>query len=50
MEELSAFAQAINIGSEWPIPLWQQLQAMEIAFAVEHFLTQGGPSATEEKK
>lgn len=34
-EELIAFAKAIRNGGEWPIPLWQQTQAMEIAFQVE---------------
>lgn len=34
-EELSAFAAAISGETEWPIPLWQQLQAMRIAFAVQ---------------
>jgi predicted dehydrogenase len=34
-EELSAFAAAITGKFEWPIPLWQQLQAMQIAFSVE---------------
>lgn len=34
-EELIAFAKAIRQGGEWPIPLWQQVQAMEIAFQVE---------------
>lgn len=34
-EELLAFGQAISKGSELPIPLWQQVQAMNIAFAVE---------------
>lgn len=36
--ELRAFGEAIRDGGPWPIPLWQQLQAMEIAFAVERFL------------
>lgn len=35
LEELRAFAQAIKTGGEWPIPLWQQIQAMEISFRVE---------------
>ena len=36
LEEIKAFADAIKSGlAESPIPLWQQLQAMEIAFAVE---------------
>jgi predicted dehydrogenase len=37
-EELEMFAKAIRHGGEWPIPLWQQCQAMEIAFAVEEQL------------
>ena len=31
----SPFADAIKSGGEWPIPLWQQIEAMRIAFAVE---------------
>ncbi|PIQ97619.1 MAG: oxidoreductase [Nitrospinae bacterium CG11_big_fil_rev_8_21_14_0_20_56_8] len=39
-EELEAFARAVQQGGEWPIPLWQQLQAMQIAFQVQkHLLT-----------
>lgn len=34
-EELLAFAKAIKGLAEWPIPLWQQLQATSISFAVE---------------
>jgi predicted dehydrogenase/threonine dehydrogenase-like Zn-dependent dehydrogenase len=37
-EELLALASAIHSGGPWPSPLWQQVQAMEIAFAVEPFL------------
>jgi len=37
-EELQDLAKAIRQGGEWPNPLWQQLQAMEIAFAVEKML------------
>jgi len=33
--ELAAFAGAIKTGGVWPIPLWQQVQATEMAFAVE---------------
>lgn len=33
--ELIAFARAIKGGGDWPIPLWQQIQATEIALAVE---------------
>jgi predicted dehydrogenase len=34
-EELRAFHAAVKGDGEWPIPLWQQLQSAEIAFAVE---------------
>jgi predicted dehydrogenase/threonine dehydrogenase-like Zn-dependent dehydrogenase len=34
-EELQAFAAAVRGDSEWPIPLWQQLQAMRVAFQVQ---------------
>lgn len=34
--ELVAFADAIQGHGDWPIPLWEQCQAMEIALAVEH--------------
>jgi len=34
-EELEAFADAVRTGGAWPIPLWQQLEAMRMAFAVE---------------
>ena len=37
-EELVAFAQAIQNGGSWPIPLWQQLQATRISFEVEQYL------------
>jgi predicted dehydrogenase/threonine dehydrogenase-like Zn-dependent dehydrogenase len=36
-EELQAFAAGIRDG-EWPIPLWQQLQATEIALTVDRKL------------
>ncbi|MBI5420540.1 MAG: bi-domain-containing oxidoreductase [Deltaproteobacteria bacterium] len=42
-EELAAFARAIWEGGEWPIPLWQQVQATEIAFSVEDSLFPGCP-------
>lgn len=35
-EELEAFALAIQRGGTWPIPLWQQVQATEIAILVEN--------------
>lgn len=37
-EELKAFAQCIRQGGEWPIPLWEQIQATDISFQVEKFL------------
>jgi len=37
-EVLLAFGETIRRGGEWPIPLWQQIQAMEIAFSVEQQL------------
>ncbi len=36
--EMVAFARAVREGGEWPIPLWQQVQAMRIAFDVEDAL------------
>lgn len=40
--ELTAFAVAIKNNEEWPIPLWQQVQAMEIAYKIEgRFLNHG---------
>ncbi|MEM7174695.1 MAG: bi-domain-containing oxidoreductase [Chlamydiota bacterium] len=38
-EELAAFAATIQLATEWPIPLWQQVQATEISFTVEKQLT-----------
>ncbi len=35
LAERRAFAEAIRGGGAWPIPFWQQQQAMQIAFAVE---------------
>lgn len=37
-EELVAFADAIQGKAGWPIPMWQQLQAMRMAFAVQRVL------------
>ena len=36
--ELELFAESIQNGGEWPIPLWQQIQATEISFKVETLL------------
>lgn len=37
-EELEHFADAVQKGGDWPMPLWQQLETMEIAFRVEDCL------------
>jgi predicted dehydrogenase/threonine dehydrogenase-like Zn-dependent dehydrogenase len=34
-EELKAFVEATGTGGEWPIPLWEQIQASRIALEVE---------------
>ena len=39
--ELEALVRAISHGGDWPIPLWQQLQATEIALQVQAALTDG---------
>ena len=39
IEEMKAFGEAILNGGEWPIPLWQQVQATKIAFEVEKQIT-----------
>lgn len=41
-EELVAFGDAIKNGGAWPIPLWQQVEAMRIAFDVEAAIAQAG--------
>ncbi|MFN5516613.1 MAG: bi-domain-containing oxidoreductase [Cyanobacteriota bacterium] len=40
-QELLSLEQAIKLGGGWPIPLWQQVQATEIALAVEQDLLEG---------
>lgn len=37
-EELQSFADTIKNGGEWPIPLWQQIQATDIAIRVDELL------------
>lgn len=39
-QELMEFADCVLDGGEWPIPLWQQLQATEIALRVEEQIQQ----------
>jgi predicted dehydrogenase/threonine dehydrogenase-like Zn-dependent dehydrogenase len=38
-QELEALVQAIRAGGEWPIALWGQIQATEIALRVEELIT-----------
>jgi predicted dehydrogenase/threonine dehydrogenase-like Zn-dependent dehydrogenase len=45
LEELEAFAAAVQGGGDWPIPLWQQLQATSIAFEVEAQIGREAPEA-----
>jgi hypothetical protein len=40
-EELESFGRAIQNGGEWPIPLWQQVQATELSFQVEDQINPG---------
>ena len=37
-QELEVFANALKQGSSWPIPLWQQLQASEMAIQVDELI------------
>lgn len=37
-EELEVFARVLQEGGEWPVPLWQQVQATEIALKVDDLL------------
>jgi len=50
--ELAAFRRAVLGETAWPIPLWQQAQAMRIAFEVEAQLRRGaspGPGSRGER-
>lgn len=38
LEALTLFGKAIQQGEDWPIPMWQQIQATEIALKVEQLL------------
>ncbi len=40
-EELAAFARALRRSGEWPIPLWHQVQATDIALQVEDQIARG---------
>jgi predicted dehydrogenase len=39
-EELEAFVGVLKNGGEWPIPLWQQIQASKIALTIEEHIRQ----------
>jgi predicted dehydrogenase/threonine dehydrogenase-like Zn-dependent dehydrogenase len=41
-EELAAFHRAVKGETDWPIPLWEQLQSAEIAFDVQAQLEPSG--------
>jgi predicted dehydrogenase len=45
--ELAAFRRAVLGETAWPIPLWQQAQAMRIAFRVEELLQRGVSEGNE---
>ncbi len=47
LAELKEFARVIQQGGDWPIPLWQQIQATEISFAVETLLQPAFATAGE---
>jgi hypothetical protein len=38
-EGLVALVSAVRAGGEWPIPLWQQVQATEVALRVNELIT-----------
>ena len=40
-EEMESFVRAIGEGGDWPIPLWQQVQATRIANTVERQIQEG---------
>jgi hypothetical protein len=42
VRELAALGETLTSGGAWPIPLWQQIQATEIAFAVENAVSGAG--------
>ncbi|MFN8376021.1 MAG: Gfo/Idh/MocA family oxidoreductase [Anaerolineae bacterium] len=45
--EVETFARTIQDGGEWAIPLWQQIQATDIALRVEGFLTAAEKSSEQ---
>jgi len=48
LQELQQLAHAINTTCAWPIPWWQQIQAMQIAFDVEALINQKVKSSCAE--
>lgn len=49
MEELEAFARVIQHGGDWPISLWDQVQATEIALQVEDLLEAARPLQRDDR-
>jgi predicted dehydrogenase/threonine dehydrogenase-like Zn-dependent dehydrogenase len=47
-EELQSLSGCLHEGKEWPIPLWQQIQATEIALRVEAALREQSSGAPSE--
>lgn len=47
-DELKAFARVIQHGGDWPISLWDQVQATEIALQVEGLLEAARPLPRDE--
>lgn len=43
LDELRVVARALRDGGDWPIPLWQQLQASRISFDVERQILSAAP-------
>jgi predicted dehydrogenase len=43
--EIAKLHAALRTGAAWPISLWQQIQATDIAFQVERALSVGAPTA-----
>jgi hypothetical protein len=39
-EELIAWGNAIQEGTNWPIPLWQQVQTTQISFEIDNLINQ----------
>ncbi|MEW6350134.1 MAG: bi-domain-containing oxidoreductase [Thermodesulfobacteriota bacterium] len=49
LEEVTVFADAILTGGPWPSPLWHQVQATEISFAVDALIA-GSPRQLDDRR